>query len=193
MKLTDGAAATLATLMVASPALADTGSQFPVPFGCGTVVILYICSRQTAEEIGGWLLYYYIQLYPVAFVAAALFLGPVGDQASSGGPVAGARMQPYFIATSMLALLFSLLELVVAEQLRRSRDAVFLRLLRTVLFTELVVGLIHTTLDLRVFRGRFPVGFAALLWPAVWLPYFYRAKRVRRVFPTPPLSAPGMG
>jgi hypothetical protein len=54
----------LVALLGASPSWAQSDSSRPPSFGgCVRLILLYLCASRRDREIGGWLLYYYVQLY----------------------------------------------------------------------------------------------------------------------------------
>jgi threonine/homoserine efflux transporter RhtA len=77
-----------------------------------------------------------------------------------------------------------LIQVVTAERLRKSRNVRFVRMLRTVLWIDLAAAGVGLVIDMSEFPDSVPLDMLAVIWPAVWLPYFYRSKRVKRVFET---------
>jgi hypothetical protein len=64
----------LAFLSFCAPVFAadGTGQAAPVPGGgIGALIMWYVCGSRKKQEIGGWLLYYYIQLYLAVIVSLA--------------------------------------------------------------------------------------------------------------------------
>ncbi len=172
-------------MLLATTVFADSGSQSSPPpvSGCGGLILLYICSKRKEQEIGGWLLYYYIQLYLGLFVTVAMFAASFDNyrpDSWSGAP----ELYPWFLASTLPLLLLTPAELVVAEKLRRSRDPRFLKWLRAVLWAGLAVALLGGAIDMAKFPSNLLLDVIPLVWPLIWLPYFHRSTRVKKVFIT---------
>jgi hypothetical protein len=143
-------------------------------------VISYVRRK---EEIGGWLLFFYIQLY--VGLAASLLILPffIGDFLPGKWGGVTARYVA-FLSIAVSALVIYVTQFVVAHKLRRSRDGAYLRPLRRVLALNLVVSIAVLLVDIKYDSiGIFSAAFM-VLWAAVWLPYFHRSIRVGHVFVT---------
>lgn len=167
------------------PAFAASSGQPSPPAGSiiGGLVVWYICAKRKAREIGGWLLYLYIQLYVGVLIALFLnFLAIRNYLPSSWASNPG--LYPLFLLSAAPGLIILLIQAVVAERLRRSRDVRFLRMLRTVFWIDLASVGVSFLIDSAEFRDSLPLDALHLIWPAIWLPYLYFSKRVKRVFET---------
>jgi hypothetical protein len=180
----------LLVLGTTSIALADTTQRPAVPSGgCGALIMWYICSSRKEKEIGGWLLFYYIQLY--LGVLVSLILGAVSLKnylPSSWQEAPGYYL--WFLLSTIPGVLILPVQLIVAESLRISRKPRFIRILLIVLWVDLAVSLLGAAIDVKFFRDSIPFDVFAMVWPLIWLPYFYRSRRVRRVFVTKDWLAP---
>ena len=89
---------------------------------------------------------------------------------------------PWFIISTLLGQLALPAQLAVAEKLRFSRDARWLQWLRAFLWVDLALSVTETGIDSRFFPDALLLDALSILWPAIWIPYFYFSKRVKRVF-----------
>ena len=161
--------------------LTDSLVQLP-PLGGGLWSVAWgvISYSQRKKEIGGWLFFYYVQLYVGSVLVALVLVLALLPGSWTGPPeLYGA----YLLATVPTAAVV-IAQAIVANRLRRSRDAAYLVLLRRILRAHLVLALIKTAIDAKFFPASSLFDGVAVLWPALWLPYFYRSVRVGHVFVT---------
>jgi hypothetical protein len=177
--------AAVALALLSSPLWADTGSQSSPASGTGCIgiIVLYFCYKRKEQEIGGALLYYYIQLYLGTLLTAVMFLRSL-ESYHPGSWSAAPHLYPWFLASALPGVLVMPAQLFVAERLRLSRNDRFLQWLRAVLWAGLAAALTGGAIDAVHFREYLIFDFIGLVWPCIWLPYFYRSTRVRRVFTT---------
>jgi hypothetical protein len=168
-----------------APAAAQNASQSssnPVP-GLAGLVMVFICAKRKAEEIGGWSLYFYIQLYLGVILTVAMALAWF-DNYLPGTWAANPSLYPLFLLSVVPGIFILPIELVTAERLRMTRDARFVGMLRAVLWVQLGAAVIGTAIDAANFPDSLPFDVVSLIWPTIWLPYFYISRRVKRVFVT---------
>ena len=176
----------LALLLCAAslPLLAADSTQSTPSFpgaGIGALVMWYVCSSRKQKEIGGWLLYYYIQLYLGVLVSIVVFAASWSAYLP-GTWSAAPELYPMFLVSTVPGLLVLPAQLVAAELLRMSRDARWIRVLRYVLWADLLLACLATAVDMKYFPNDLVFDVLGLIWPIVWLPYFYVSSRVNRVF-----------
>lgn len=147
-----------------------------------TLIIWYVCASRRKKEIGGWLLYYYIQLYIGAFTVALITVG-TSESYLPKAWVNSPDLYPLFLLTAIPSLLLYGAQFVVAERLRLSRKYAYVPILRYILFADLAFSLIATVINNKYFVES-SVGFTmmTIIWPIIWIPYFYFSKRVKGVF-----------
>jgi Protein of unknown function (DUF2569) len=172
-------------LLLAATGFADnaTHSSPPPASGCGALIMAYICSKRTKEEIGGWLLYYYIQIYVGLVATIVIFAVSLENYKPSSWSEAPA-LYPWFLLSAVPGILVVPVQATVAELLRRSRSERFLHWLRVVLWIDAACALLAIAIDLTYFRDSLFLDVLPVLWVTIWLPYFYVSKRVKRVFIT---------
>ena len=167
----------------------------PTPTGAIGLIIWLICAARRKREIGGWLLYYYIQLYMGLLVTLLVAAFSFHNYLPSTWAT-HISLYPLFLLSTLPALVILPLQLVFAERLRLSRDYRHVYSLRIVLWVDLAAAIIASIIDASFFKANLVFDVLALIWPLIWLPYFYKSKRVVRVFQTkdwlptpPPVSA----
>lgn len=164
----------------------DTPATSPPFSGIGAplliLVIWYICASRRKKEIGGWLLYYHIQLYIGAFIAVMLTVRSFDRYLPETWAYAPDQY-PFFLLSTVPVLLVYCAKFVVAEKLRMSRNYAYVPILRYILFADLASSLIAIAINNKYFEGN-SAGFnmVTLIWPIIWIPYFYFSKRVKGVF-----------
>lgn len=151
--------------------------------GLGALIMWYVCAKRKAQEIGGWLLCFYIQLYLGVIIALVVNLASFENYLPSTWAEDRA-LYPLYLLSAVPGMLVLAIQLVVAEKLRRSRDMRFVKALRIVLWIQLAAVAVGAVIDWAEFPDNLPIDVLAVIWPVVWLPYFCVSKRVRRVFET---------
>jgi hypothetical protein len=151
--------------------------------GIGALIMFYICASRSRKEIGGWLLYYYIQMYIGVIITVTVFLFSFNNYRPSSWS-GNTSLYLLFLLSLMPGLLLQPLQLIVAEKLRFSRNFQFVKYLRYVLWADLAFLAVSTIIDIGYFPSSIPFDVIGFLWPIIWLPYFYKSKRVRSVFET---------
>lgn len=148
-----------------------------------TLLIWYVCASRRKKEIGGWLLYYYIRLYIGVMIVVLVTVSSYDNylpEAWTNTP----DLYPFFLLTTVPGLLLYCAEFVVAEKLRTSRNYAYVPILRYILFAALVSSLIAIVINNKYFEEDSTAFFniTTMIWPIIWIPYFYRSKRVMSVF-----------
>jgi hypothetical protein len=146
------------------------------------LIVWYICASRKKKEIGGWLLYYYIQLYIGAFTVVLITIRS-SDSYLPKTWVNTPDLYPFFLLTAVPGVLLYCAQFVVAEKLRMSRNYAYVPILRYILFADLAFSLIAVAINHKYFEGS-SVGFTmmTIIWPIIWILYFYFSKRVKGVF-----------
>jgi len=146
------------------------------------LIVWYICASRKKKEIGGWLLYYYIQLY-IGAITTVLATVDSFDDFLSETWINKPDLYPFFLLTTVPALLLLCAQFAVAERLRVSRNYIYVPILRYILFADIVYSLIAMAINNRYFEeSSAAFTIISIIWPSIWIPYFYFSKRVRSVF-----------
>lgn len=160
---------------------ASSSPQSPTSsfFGVG-LLLVYLTRRR---EIGGWLFYYYLQLY-MSLAMTVLFT------AMSIQNVAPSRwdrtdLYAWFLLSWALPILAQCIEVVAATYLLIRKSEQNLNLLRKGILALLITTGIALAIDIKFFSDD-PSAAAmdgmVLVFSCIWLAYFYQSVRVRRVF-----------
>jgi Protein of unknown function (DUF2569) len=180
-------------LALSLPVFASTDTQAAsVQFGAIgvllTLFIWYVCASRRKEEIGGWLLYYYIRLYLGAITIVVVTVGSRYNYLPEAWIHAPDRY-PFFLLTTVPGLLLYCAEFVVAEKLRMSRNYAYVPILRHILFADIVSAAVAIVINNEYLdRSADFFNIMTVIWPIIWIPYFYFSKRVKRVFKKPGLA-----
>jgi len=158
-------------------------SRPPVPgAGLGALIMWYICNKRKRDPIGGWLLYFYIQLYLGAIFSIVIF----GVSLENYVPSLWEDKTLYllFLMTTLPVQIILMAQVAVASILLKRREWRYVGILKLILVVDILVTLFAAGIDVFYFPENLAFDFLSLIWPAVWLPYFLRSTRVRHVFQT---------
>ena len=176
----------IATIALEPPLLAQSSSSNPapaVPGGfIGALIMWWICSRRRHQAIGGWLLYFFIQLYISLGVTILLFIAGFENYRPSAWE--GSGLYPLFILSTVPGLLLVPVQVTFGTFVLNRRDWKWVQRLKVVLLIDLVFVLIALAIDSYYFSDNVFFDVYSLIWPSIWLPYFTKSKRVQRVFKT---------
>ncbi len=184
-------------VIIVFPSIAFAASESqrpPVPAAAvGALIMWWICSRRKQQPIGGWLLYYFIQLY-LGFVLV-LFMTVIALENYRPAAWEDCTLYYLFLLSTVPGFLIEIAQVVVATGLLRVREWRWVNYLRMVLVVDLVFVGIAMAIDAMHFQDSIAFDVLALIWPIAWLPYFSKSKRVERVFKTKdwlgqPVAAP---
>jgi hypothetical protein len=177
-------------LALSLPVFASTDTPATSFQSSGTGVLLtlvmvmwYVCANRRKKEIGGWLLYYYIRLYIGAITIVLVTVNSLDNYLPKAW-VNTPDLYPFFLLTTVPGLLLYCAEFVVAEKLRMSRNYAYVPVLRYILFAGLASSLIAIAINIKYFEGISAgvLNIMTVIWPVIWIPYFYFSKRVKSVF-----------
>lgn len=161
---------------------AASGAQAQNPLGAGLFLAWGIAYLTRRRAIGGWLLYFYIQLY-LSLLVSLLFIPRVISNLSPGEWDSAIRYVLYFLSTAPV-LLAEGFEVYAATQLLVARNETNLSVLRRALAVLVMTS--GTSLAIDIFY--FPEAPSIILdvltfaFAAIWTAYFMKAKRVHLVF-----------
>jgi hypothetical protein len=173
-------------VLAAIPALAaksSSPSYVPGLVALGPLWMYWLCNSQKHKSIGGWLLYFYIQIYLGVPLVTAVFL------VSSWPHLEASRWTDQtafalFTLKSILPLVMITAQAIMATLLLRKREWMMVNLLRGLFVADLLSAMFCVAIDAIYWPSMLVRGTAALLWPIIWLGYFSYSKRVQRVFKT---------
>lgn len=167
---------------ITGPALAAQTTTQNNGVGAGFLVGLAIAYLTRRRSIGGWLMYYYLQLYGsvlvnLIFVATSVHSLPPSVWDSS------TRYVLFLLSTLPVWLLIAA-EAVVGTYLLVRRRETNVRRLRLVIALMVVAAATALIIDFAYFKEAPDIVFdvLTLFFAIVWSLYFWRSKRVRKVF-----------
>jgi hypothetical protein len=156
----------------------ETRPYTPFPFGI--LLAWWICSRHKREPIGGWLMFFYWQVYSGILMTLLLFAfniqGYVPENFDSTSRFT------FFLASALPSIVLLFVQCAVATFLLSARTWDMVRLLRCVMIAELAFTVLATAIDARYFPENVVFGALSLVSIPIWLAYFFRSKRVQHVF-----------
>ncbi len=162
--------------------LVSSAAQQPVnPFGIGGIVAWIVCAKRKDKSIGGWLLFYYWQIFAGAAFGAFLLI-TVGYR--SYMPEIHKRPLDFwlFFISAMPSLMLLWVQAGAALMLLCVRTWDALQLLRYILMATTVFGWIGLGIDLYKFPQNVTISAMGAIQMTVWMIYFLVSNRVERVF-----------
>lgn len=178
---------TLPTGIIESSAVfllaADQPSPAPV-LPIGWLVIWWICARRKRDPIGGWLAYYYYQLY-LGVVVSAFFVAVLNIHSYVPENFSGQRgLYLLFVASTLPGLILLVFQAAVATFLLLLKTWDLVGLLRKVLLATAIAEGVGLFIDAKYFPDNVGLSLVSFIPSVLWVGYFYRSDRVRRVFKT---------
>jgi hypothetical protein len=157
----------------------QSGSQYTPTFPGGLIAWL-VCNGRKRNQIGGWLLFFFWQLYSGLIISAVLFAANI----QSYVPENFTTTQQYalFILSTIPVFTIFLVQLAVGTVLLSARTWDVLKLLRWLIGAEVVASSVSTIIDANYFPDNVGLNFLTLIPQILWLAYFFRSARVKHVF-----------
>ena len=148
----------------------------------GAAIAALICYRARRRAIGGWLLYYYIQLYGGALMIGIMTLASLSNYYPQNWP--DKSLYTLFLLSTIPTDLASIVEIIVASCLlsKRFRNSSTINILRGVFVFAFIFSIIGICIDLGHWKESIPLDILGMLWPGIWFFYFTFSKRVNAVF-----------
>lgn len=131
------------------------------------VIVFLICYRARRRPVGGWLLFYYINVYVGALAISYIALADIASIIN---------YYPHYLA--------DIAEIIVASFLinKRFRSISTVNLLKGIFVFSFIFSIIALGIDL-VRWGKFdPFDIIEMFCPVIWFLYFTFSKRVNLVF-----------
>jgi hypothetical protein len=158
----------------------ETPRQPTVRAGLFIAFAIAYLSRRRA--IGGWLLYFYIQLY-LSFAISLLFFPQI---ISNLNPKQWDNSLLYvmFILSVVPVILAEFMEIIAATKLLFRKNIKNVTFLRKILLALLTTSAIAFAIDIVYFKDdpAFIFDILTLVFAIIWSLYFFKARRVRLVF-----------
>lgn len=172
----------LFALVLSSDVLAAASRQGQNTVGAGLFLAWAIAYLTRRRAIGGWLLYFYIQLY-LSLLISLLFLPRVLANLDPGS-WDSANLYVLFFLSTVPVLLAQAVEAYAATILLARRNEINLRVLRFTLLALAISSGVAFGIDIAYFSDAPTLFFDGLTFgfACIWCAYFWRARRVRAVF-----------
>ncbi len=172
------------TLPVALLMLAATSSQPYSPSFPGGIIAWVVCNARKRQEYGGWLLFFYWQLYSGVIMTTIFFCVNFQSYIPENFGNHAARYYWFLLSTLPTLVIFAL-QVAVATILISVRTWDLLRLLRGLILAQVVAALVSLVIDVQLFPENVALNVMFTLVPfGGWLAYFHVSKRVEHVFHT---------
>ena len=148
----------------------------------GTVIMYLICNSSKRRAIGGWLLYYYIQLYAGALISLAFVLE--GLKNFNPDLWSDKSLYSLYLLSTVPAYLATLTEVIVGSMLLRIRlrNTRTLDWLRAVLLISFIFAAISLVIDFLHWPDSVTLDLVPLFTSILWFLYFTKSRRVALVF-----------
>jgi len=161
--------------------ITSSGSTPPAPTYPGGIIVAWlICNGAKRNQIGGWLLFFFWQLYGGVIITAALFATNIQSYVPEN--FESTDRCALFLVTTVPTLIIYLAQLGVGTILLSVRIWDLLKLLRWLIGAQVVASIVSTIIDANYFPDNVGLNFLTLVPEALWLAYFFRSKRVKHVF-----------
>jgi hypothetical protein len=172
----------LATPLSVFAAGTNGGSQYSPTFSPGYLIAWWICNGRKRNPIGGWLLYFYWQLYAGLLMSSVFFV--VNIQSYIPENFESTSTYSLFLLSAVPSLLLLVVKCAVATLLLQARTWDMLKLLRWIMIADLAADIIATGIDGAYFPDNMAITLLALLSDLIWLGYLFRSNRVKHIFLT---------
>lgn len=159
----------------------------------GYIFALLWAAATRKRPIGGWLFCFYMQVAAGALITA--FTVPATLPSLAPSKWGDTRIYVLFMLSAVPVFVLGLAQWVAAAWLLFKRDEQGVRRMRLILLALICAGGVAVVLDMLYFRQDILFDTLETVYATIWLAYFYRSERVRRVFiardwPQPPSRSP---
>lgn len=170
--------------LVANDVLASSADAQRQPVaGGGLLIACAIAYLSRRRAIGGWLLYFYIQLY--GSLAFSLIFVPQALSSLNPNQWDNSTLYVMFFLSIVPVSVFLGVEVFAATRLLFRRNEANLRFLRKTLIGLVATGCLALVIDIAYFKDNpvaLPMDSLTLIFATIWALYFWKSERVRAVF-----------
>jgi len=133
-------------------------------------------------SIGGWLFYYYLQLF--GSLLLSLLLGGLMIEDLNPEGWEDSALYTLFVITTVPLILIKIVETLFATRLliKSQRNAKNIKVLRYVLLASVIVYIISLPIDYYHFPDNVVFSVLGLIFASIWTLYFFCSFRVNYVF-----------
>jgi hypothetical protein len=151
------------------------------PTAPGGIIAWVVCNARKKHEFGGWLLFFYWQLYSGIVLTIVFF--SMNFQSYVPDNFDDPSRYYLFLGSAAPTIVILALQAAVATIMISVRTWDLLRLLRWLIAAQVVAASIGTLIDIKYFPDNVALGIILTLTPEIlWLAYFLKSKRVLHVF-----------
>jgi hypothetical protein len=146
----------------------------------GAIVAWIICNARKRNAIGGWLLFYFWQLYGTLLISVVFFALNIQSYVPENFD-SGTRFT-LFLCAAVPGFMLFLAQTVAATIAIGVQTRDMLILLRTILGLQIVAGIIASVIYGLYFPDNEVLAIFLLVQESLWFLYFLKSNRVRHVF-----------
>ena len=159
-----------------------SNSEF-TPVFPGGIVAWFICNARKRSAFGGWLLFFYWQLYSGMIMTVIFF--SINFQSYVPENFESHRQFYWFVASTVPTIVILALQVAVGTILISVKTWDLLQLLRWLFVAQLVVMIAGIVIDANYFPDNLTIGIITGLIPeTAWMAYLFTSERVKHVFQT---------
>ena len=145
------------------------------------IIACIVCNMRKRSEFGGWLLFFYWQLFSGSVFTVVLFLKNFQAYVPENF-VTHASKHHWFTITAVSTIVILALQLAVGTMLIVVRSWDMLQFLRILLAAQIVAMLATLIVDANYFPNYVAYRVGGLISEGIWMAYFFMSDRVRHVF-----------
>lgn len=147
----------------------------------GFLIAWLICNSRKRSPIGGWLFFFYWQLYSGLLISAAFFAMNIQSYVAEN--FENRSQFALFLASSAPGLVLFAVKCAIGTILLSARTWDMLKLLRWGMVAELAADGLGAGIDALYFPDNLPLSFFLTIVPnLLWLAYFFRSERIKHIF-----------
>ena len=145
-------------------------------------IIIWICYARRKKAIGGWLLFYLIQLYLASFFSIFIIAGTIASYKTVEWESIYLFLLYLLTTVPQILLLFCQVGLTFWMIPKHKRDWKIIQILKFILLLDLTFSILSVIADFIYWPETLFFSIIGLIWTAIWLPYYYLSKRVRSIY-----------
>jgi hypothetical protein len=158
---------------------AGTNNHYAPTFP-GGIIAWIVCNSRKKQQIGGWLLFYYWQLYSGVLMTSVFFVIALESYVPENFD--DHKRYLLFLVSTVPTLVIYALQVAVGTFLISVRTWDLLRLLRWLIAAEVAAVSVAVAIDATFLPDNVFLNLYTLVQEVLWLAYFFRSKRVMSVF-----------
>lgn len=154
----------------------------PMPGLPGGIIAWIICYKHRRSEIGGWLLFFFWQLYGSILMTAIFFVAGFNSYVPES--YSDARTYHLLLISVVPQIVIMLIEVAIGTMLLSVRTWDMFKLMRFTVLAAAIWFWISVSIDSRVFPESVILDVMSAVTSTAWTAYLFLSKRVRHVFET---------